>query len=261
MHVRFLSDGSEYRSYGGGSGFSKRKDTGGIFWWTILITFLMGVATFCWFFSIMVLSHPEKPFNYRVLAKFDKLDDLRPFSKYTIPGGKFLASKELFAEFFAFSHEQLVVKNDMLKRSYIRNYKHEQPIYVTGKFEVVTTRPLEKTDVIADGWVVRARSLELEDVDVEILMPGLKSPADPYQVGDMLMLDQNNTFAAVLNVQKYAHDRLCATLMPLTYSGLNSRDGKPTKMQPPKLLNMSAYWPVSRDPEAAAEKVAAQSGE
>lgn len=258
MHVRFLSDGNEYRSFGGGS-FSKKKDTGGVFWWTILITFLMGVATFCWFFSIMVFSHPEKPFNYRILAKFDKLDALRPFSKYSVPGGKFLPSRDLLAEFFAFSHEQLAVKNDMLKRAYIRNYKQEQPIYVTGEYEVMYARPLTKTDVVTDGWVVRGRSVDLEDVEVEIVMPSTALKKDPYQVGDRIKLDQKNTFAAALHVQKFDHDRMCVTLMPITYEGLG-KEGAATKLAPPSKLNMDAFWPISREPDAA-EKVAVQGGE
>jgi hypothetical protein len=257
MHVRFLSDGNEYRSYGGGS-FSKKKDTGGIFWWTILITFLMGVATFCWFFSIMVFSHPEKPFNYRILARFDKLDPLRKYSSYTIPGGKFLPSRELLAEFFAFSHDQLAVKNDMLKRAYIRNYKQEQPIYVTGEYEVVHTRPLTAADVVTSGWIIRARAVDLEDVDVEIIMPGMKAAADPYQVGDKIKLDQKSTFTAALHVQKFEHDRVCVTLMPLTYAGLNTKEGKPAVMSPPEKLNMEAYWPISREPVDSGEKVAAK---
>jgi hypothetical protein len=49
--------------------------------------------------------------------------------------------------------------------------------------------------------------------------------------------------------------------MPITYGGLSSREGKPVKLAPPNLLNMEAYWPVSRDPEVAVEKVAVQGGE
>jgi hypothetical protein len=51
MQIRFLSDGNEYRSYGGGS-FSKKKDSGGIFWWTILITLADGLRHF-----LLVLQH------------------------------------------------------------------------------------------------------------------------------------------------------------------------------------------------------------
>ncbi|MBL9133611.1 MAG: hypothetical protein JNG86_20545 [Verrucomicrobiaceae bacterium] len=208
----------------------------------------------------MVFSHPEKPFNYRILAKFDKLDPLRPFSKYTVPGGKFLPSRDLLAEFFAFSHEQLAVKNDMLKRAYIRNYRQEQPTYVTGEYEVMHARPLGAGDVVTSGWVVRARSVDLEDVEIEIVMPGAKAAPDPYQAGDRIKLDQKTTFAAALHVQKFDHDRVCVTLMPITYDGLAGKEGKAFKMAPPEKLNMEAFWPISRDPESA-EKVAVQGGE
>ena len=247
MQIRFLSDGNEFRSYGGGS-FSKKKDSGGIFWWSILITLLMGFATFCWFFSIMVFALPEKPFNYRGLARFDKLDPLRKFTTYTVPQGKFLPPRDLLTEFYAFTSDQLAVKNDMLKRSYIRNYKQEQPMYVKGSYEVINARPLSSSDVITEGWVVRARSTDIEDVDIEIVLPGNKANADPYQVGDTIVLDQKNTFTAALHVQKFDQERVCVTLMPLAYQGFGAKDGKPLEMKPPEKLNMEAYWPLTRDP-------------
>lgn len=262
MQIRFLSDGNEFRSYGGGS-FSKKKDTGGIFWWSILITLLVGFATFCWFFSIMVFAHPEKPFNYRVLARFDKLDPLREFTAFTVPQGKFLPARELLSEFYPFSRDQLAVKNDMLKRSYIRNYKQEQPLYVKGSFQVIDVRPLTASDVFTEGWVVRARSSDIEDVDIEIVMPG-KGAVDPYHVGDVVLLDQKNTFAAALHVQKFDQERLCLTVMPLAYQGLGSGD-KLFKLKPPQKLNMDAYWPLTSDPnkavlEGSTDKVAAKEG-
>jgi hypothetical protein len=249
MQIRFLSDGNEFRTYGGG--FSKKKEPSGIFWWTILITLLMGIATFCWVFSIMVFAHPEKPFYYRVLARFDKLDPLRKFTNYTVPQGEFLAARDLWADFDALSLGQLHVKNDILKRSYIRNYKQEQPIYVKGTFQVVNSRPLTTSDFITEGWVVRARSTDIEDVDIEIVLPGNKDDVDPYQAGDALVLDQKNTFAAALHVQKFDQERVCVTLVPLAYQGFAAKDGKQFDMKPPARLNMDAYWPLTRDPGAA----------
>lgn len=258
MQIRFLSDGNEYRSYGGGS-FSKKKDSGGIFWWSILITLLLGFATCCWFFSIMVLAHPEKPFNYRVLAKFDKLDPLRKFTTFTVPQGKFLPARELLSEFYGFNSEQLAVKNDLLKRSYIRNYKQEQPLYVKGSFQVINARPLSAKDVITEGWVVRARSTEIEDVDIEIVLPGNHADADPYHAGDTIVLDQKNTFTAALHVQKFDQERVCVTLVPLAYQGFNSKEGGDFAMKPPAKLNMDAYWPLTSDPGAGdTEKVVLQ---
>jgi hypothetical protein len=247
MQVRFLSDGSEYRSYGGG-GFSNKKESGGIFWWTILITLLMGAATFCWFFSIMVFAHPEKPFNYRLLSKLEKVEPLRPFPPYYAPNGRFVTAKQVLTDFYAFTPEQMAVKNDLMKRAYIKNYTEDDPIYVKGEFIVSSARQLNDTDVMTGGWVVRARAVDMEDVDVELLMPGLKGGEAPYSEGDSLVLTQKSAFAAMLHVQKLKLDRVSVTLIPITYQGIAMGSGKSTKMTPPELLNMDAFWPVTKDP-------------
>lgn len=247
MQIRFLNDGSEYRSYGGG-GFSNKKESGGIFWWTILITLLMGAATFCWFFSIMVFAHPEKPFNYRLLSKLEKVEPLRPFPPYYAPNGRFLSAKQVLTDFYAFTPEQLAVKNDLMKRAYIKNFREEDPIYVKGEFIVKNVRPLTEGDVMKQGWVVRARAVDMEDVDVELLMPGAKSEEAPYAEGDKLELTQKSAFAAMLHVQKLKLDRISVTLVPITYQGIASGHGEPIKMEPPEVLNMDAYWPITKDP-------------
>jgi hypothetical protein len=248
MQVRFLSDGSEYRSYGGGS-LSQKKEKGGIFWWAILITLLMGAATFCWFFSIMVFSHPEKPFNYKVLAKFNKLTPLRPYSIYTTPNGKTFGPRDIFGEFYAYSPDQLNVRNDLFKRSYLKNYQHEQPIYLLGNYRVLSTRPLNKEDVFTDGWIVRARATDLEDMDVELVMPGLASDAAPYAVGDTFNLQKRN-YATALHIQRMEEDRICVTVLPLAYkaSAKAGQEIKEITLEPPTQLNMEGYWPITRDP-------------
>lgn len=258
MHIRFLSDGSEFRSYGGGS-FSKKKESdGGIFWWAILITLLMGAATFSWFFSIMVFQHPEKPFNYKMLAKFKKLEPLRPWTTFTVPDGKKLTPRELLTEFYPYSATQMGVKNDMLKRSFIRNYKHEKPLYVVGSYKVLSLRMLTEKDVISEGWVVRARATDLEDMDIEILMPGLTVKDEPFRVGDVVMMDANKPQVTALHVQRLDGDRMCVTAVPLAYTNF-TKDSAALKMTPPAALNMDAYWPVSRDTGSAMAAEAADS--
>jgi hypothetical protein len=202
----------------------------------------------------MVFSHPEKPFNYKMLAKFKKLESLRPFTVYTAPHGKFLSARDLLTEVFPYSHDQMAVRNDLLKRSYIRNYKHEQPTYLKGNFNVISARRLAPTDVVGKGWVVRVRATDLEDVDVEILMPNLTADAPPYQAGETLTLDQKQTFASTLHVQRMDGDRICVTVVPLAYQGFISKVGA-IAMTPPDKLNMDAYWPITRDPGLIAESV------
>jgi hypothetical protein len=250
MHIRFLSDGSEFRSYGGGNFSKKKEGNGGIFWWAILITLLMGAATFSWFFSIMVFQHPEKPFNYKMLAKFKKLEPLRPWTTFSVPNGKKLNARELMTEFYPYTAEQMAVKNDSLKRAFIRNYKHEQPIYVLGGYKVLSLRTLTEKDVVSNGWVVRARSSDLEDVDIEILMPSLTIKDEPFRVGDDFVMDSTKPQVTALHVQRMDGDRICVTTMPLAYSTF-TKASEALSMTPPEMLNMEAYWPVTRDTGSA----------
>ena len=261
MQIQFLNDGTEYRSHGGGN-FSKTKPNSGLFWWTILITLLMGAAIFCWFFSIVLFSHPEKPLHYRLLAKVKKLELLRKFSPLSVPQGKFLTPRELLSEYFNDSAEHLTVGNDQLKRAYIKNYKEQAPKYVKGAFTVVAARELKSTDVFTQGWVLRARADDIEDVDIEIIFPGVTSAPVAYVPGDKLTLDQTSTFASTVHVQKLPLDRICVTVLPLAYQGFKVAAVGELQMDVPALLNMDAPWPVARDlDEVQGQKVAAKSAQ
>jgi len=258
MRIQFLNDGSEFRTYGGGS-FSKAKSTGGLFWWTLLIFLLLALATVSWFFSIWVFAHPEKPFSYNLLNRLEKLEPIRRWSLRTVPNGQILTSNKLLEDYFYFSPEQLRVANDMMKRNYIKNFKDHSPVYVAGAFHVLAARPLSKNDVFTQGWVVVARSNEIEDVDVELLLPGLVSDAAPYKEGDPLLIEKKKTFASVVHVQRLDSERIQATLVSLLYQSAPGKEaGVPATgdavatLAPPERLNMEAAWPVSRDLKIAA---------
>lgn len=255
MRQLFLSDGNELRSFGGGN-LARKNESASLFWWTIVITLMMGLATFCWFFSIMITQHPEKPLNYRVLAKLDRLPVIRKFTVYSVPDGAAKSARELLAAYYAYTPEQLQVANNILKRAYIRNYdKQDPPVYLTGQYEVLEARPLGETDVIREGWVVRCRAADLEDVDVEILMPGLASGSAPFEAGEQITLDKRATFAALVHVERLGEDRLCATAVPLVYGGFKTAGGDLPAMNPPRQLNLEAGWPVSADPGVTAKMV------
>ncbi len=254
MHVKFLSDGTEYRSFGGGN-FARNKPGSGLFWWTILITLLMGLATFCWFFSIFVFSHPEKPFSYRLLGKLNKLEPIRKFSPLLVPQGKFMSARAMLGEYYSYESDQLAVANDVLKRAYIKNYKELAPKYLVGDFTVIASRPLAKSDVFAAGWIVRARSNEMEDVEIEYVFPGSSITRVPFTMGEKISLrereskdGQKPTFASAINVQKLPEDRICVTVVPLTYEGATAT-GETLALEAPAMLNMDASWPVAVDLE------------
>jgi len=259
MQPRFLSDGRELRSFGGGS-LSRKNNNASLFWWTIAITFMMGLATFCWFFSIMVFQHPEKPLNYKVLAKVNKLPVIRKFSIYTVPNGSAKSAKELLSSYFAYTPDQLEVSNHILKRAYILNYdRQDPPIYLTGSFQVMEVRKLTDEDVVTEGWIVRTRSTEIEDVDIEVVMPSLSVAAAPFAEGDVLMLDKRSTFAALVHVERLGDDRFCGTVVPLVYAGFKTDGGEALTMNPPVKLNLDAGWPLTVDP-GVFPKVVAEGG-
>ncbi len=207
----------------------------------------MGAATFCWFFSIVLFAQPEKPFHYRILAKVKKLEPLRKFSPLSVPQGKFLGPREVLAQYYSHTPEFLSLENDLLKRAYIRNYKDQTPKYVKGEFTIIGARELKEADVFSEGWVARARANEIEDVDIEIIFPGVKIAPVGYVTGDKIKLDQTTTFASTVHVQKLPGDRICVTVLPLAYQGFEIAKVGTVKMDVPQALNMDAPWPVARD--------------
>lgn len=273
MRVQFLSDGSEYRSYGGGNFSKKTKPESGLFWWTIGITLLLGLATASWFFSILVFAHPEKPFNYDLLVKFNKLEGIRKYSQLSVPHGQFLTGGKLLEEFFYFTPEQFRVHNDLLKRHYIRNFKEKNPTYVRGSFEVISARRLDKDDVFQSGWVVLARDSEIEDVDIELVLPGLSTSEAPFKKGEVIPLDTGSTkttYASLVHVQRQGDgQKIRVTLVPLVYElPASQASAQTTAFAPPEKLNLKARWPISADMDEAEagnadapQNVAAQTAE
>ncbi|MBL9117668.1 MAG: hypothetical protein JNJ83_21860 [Verrucomicrobiaceae bacterium] len=255
MKVQFLSDGSEYRSYGGGN-FSKKKGDSGLFWWTIGITMLLAMATASWFFSILVFAHPEKAFNYNLLVKFNKLEGIRKYSKLTVPHGKYYTGSKLLDEYHYFTPEQFRVHNDTLKRHYIRNFKEKNPVYVSGNFEVTGVRKLGPSDVFQSGWVALARDVELDDVELEVILPGLPSDKAPYEVGSKIAIDTTSTkttYANLIHIQRMEGQKLRASVIPLVYECNMGEEGKAVvDFDPPAKLNMAGTWPIAGQFEVAA---------
>ena len=236
----------------------KRSD-GGLFWWSIAITLLIGLATFSWFFCIYVFTHPETPFNYGLLNRFHKLEALRTFSEKDAPPGKTFAHKDMYQTFYDFTEENLKQKNTDLHRAYITNYKEERPIYVRGHFKVVHARPLTKSDVFTCGTVARAVALveddkEYRSVILEYILPSNTPPKDHFLPGDILKLDTADQagklrrYASLLNVKRQDDDGMVFTVVPLAYGEhANPQAGFSIRGEPPVLLNMEGKWPITDD--------------
>ena len=245
-----------------------RRTDGGLFWWSIAITVLIGLAVFSWFFCIYVFTHPEKPFNYGLLNRFHKLEPLRVFSEQNAPGGKTFAHKDAYQQFYYLAGENLAQKNNELHRAYITNYRDERPIYLRGSFKVVYSRQLTTDDVFTCGTIARAVALveddkEYRNVTIEYILPSKMPPKEQLLPGDILKIDTTDQtgklrrFASLLNVQRQQDDAMIFTVVPLAYGEHgNAQAGLSIKGEPPDLLNMKGKWPITDEAVGAATTVA-----
>jgi hypothetical protein len=261
MPIQFLHDGSDFRSYGGGSFAKDSRGSGGLFWWTIAIFLLLALATVSWFASIMVFKYPEKPLHYRLLTRMGKLEEIKKFTPSKMPRGQVVSPTRLLEDYGFFTSDRLRVTNDGWKRGYIRNFIDQGPVYVNGSFVVQAARQLTADDAFTSGWIVVARASELEDVRVELVFPGLALTDAPFHAGDVITVDNKKIYASTLHLQKRDGDCVTATLVPLLYDQVTMPDGSVAKLEVPKVLNMEAAWPIWRDvviDEAASQPAVAK---
>ncbi len=235
-------------SSGGRAVVAKRTDAS-LFWWTILITLLLGITTLSWFFSIYIFAHPEKPLNYSILTKLEKLEPPKQFSALNVPSGPFLTPKAAYAKYFGLTEPLLDIDNSRLKRRYIQNYETDTPTYLRGTYRIYQVRKLTKDDVFSSGLIVRARAHDYPTVVAEFLFP-TKSALDADQqkiftVGDDLQLNRNSTFASLLHVEKLPEDNLCFTLVPLAYGTFEVPGTGQLSLAPPAELNLAGTWPIT----------------
>ena len=269
LNVEFMSAS---RSSYSRTATQKPADTG-LFWWTIIITLLLGAAIASWFFSIYIFAYPEKPFNYKLLSRLNKLEDIKKYERNNFPNGKTLGPKAAFQEFDRLSDKQLKDKNGLLRRSYVTNYRaiEDPPIYMRGDYKIYQVRPLDPTDVFTSGLVVRAQAIE--DVEgspleypntlIEFIFPTDGPALAAFNVNDILTIDQRSIFtkdgdkkgdgrrfyASLLNIERLPQNKLLFTLVPLLYGNceINGDPDAKLSMAPPKKLNMDGRWPVTEE--------------
>lgn len=246
--------GAWSRSAGG----TMQRTDGGIFWWAVAITILLGFAAFSWFFCISVFSHPEKPMHYELLSRFDKLEKIRRFTDADAPTGKAFTRTELRETFGNFSPDSLGDKSSELRRAYLTNYRDDRPIYVRGRFRILHARPLQATDAFTSGVVARAVALaddgsEDRSVILEYILPAKKIPKANFGPGDIIEIDtseageRRKVHAALLNIQRLPDSGMVFTALPLVYGehALSATTENRILAEPPARLNLRAAWPVT----------------
>ncbi|MGI8603612.1 MAG: hypothetical protein ACR2OZ_11525 [Verrucomicrobiales bacterium] len=263
LHVTLMNAS---RSHYGKSGkaLSRKQSDPWLFWWTIAIFVLLGLATFSWFFSLYVFRHPENPKNYRLLSRVGKLEPLTKFNEQTVPQGKFLTPKEAYAKFFNYTNDELTAQNGLFKRNYIQNYAEQQPVYIKGEYRIYKVTELSPRDAFPSGLIVRAKARELPNVSIEFVLPADQLPKGRPPYGDDLILKTNDNFASILHVSRLSEDSLCLTVVPLTYWSYPVSHEEFISLTPPAKLNLDSRWPVTDDiptPEAEKGRVAGVPGQ
>lgn len=222
-----------------------------LFGWTIFIILLAGFAAACWIGSFYIFGHPEKAFSYGMLRTLGKIEPPRRFELTAAPRGQFLDANKLLERFGTMPPQQLASSNEILLRSYLRNYdQHKQLVpYVIGPFNIMGTFRLGSNNFFPEGVVALARSTENPAVLLELIFPS--TPENVANLERMLLtgldlkLVKTLDLTAVINARMLPDGRLTITAVPLLYGNYTSSDSTGTfSLEPPQSLNVSEGLPI-----------------
>jgi len=194
-----------------------RHQSGSPILWIAAIAVLIGLNFASWVFCMIVFGKPERPLNYKLLTKLEKLDPIRGFMPVTAPRGKFYSAKDLYARIFTFRPNELRAYNGILKRNYLKNYiEVDDIVFLSGEFVVDSVQEMRQDDVFTSGLVVRGRSTTFPDVILDFALPSEEPPTRFELVkGDVIQVPESSTCAALLNVERLDDAVMVFTVAPL----------------------------------------------
>ncbi len=222
-----------------------------LFLWTVFILLLIGAAFACWLGSFYIFGHPEEPKPYKILKKLGKIDPPKRFEVIAAPPGEFLTPQKLFERYSKMTRLELERENAELLRNYIKNYRETKKLvpYATGRYEIISSYELQKSDMFPSGVVALAQAIEYPQVLIEHVytsaptaIPALRSM---LQTGLDVKLERTHDLAAVIHVERTFDGRLQFTVMPLLYGTYALKQGVGTfGLEPPDDLNIDAGVPI-----------------
>jgi len=237
--------------YGYNEDGDEPKGRDNLFLWTVFILLLVGLAFACWLGSFYIFGHPEHPKAYALLKKLKKLEAPLRFEVTAAPPGEFLSASRLFERYSKLSRLELERENAELLRNYLKNFRETKKLvpYVTGRYVILDSYDLKKTDMFSTGVVALAQAAEYPQVLIEHVytaaprnVPALRAM---LQTGLDMKLERTNDLAAVVHVEKSAEGRLQFTVVPLLYGAYAVKQGSGTfSLEPPLDLNMEPGLPV-----------------
>ncbi|MBV8141883.1 MAG: hypothetical protein JOZ60_07560 [Verrucomicrobia bacterium] len=222
-----------------------------LFGWTVFILLLCGFAVACWIGTFYVFTHPEEPFNYHILEKLKKLDPPKRFALTAAPTGEFMGPDKLLAKYGAMSSWQIDEESKNLLRSFLRNYDHQvgKIPYVTGRFTVLDSFPLVRTNFCDSGAAVIAQSVDVPTIYLEHLFPAgaeqLPAMQRTLTTGLGIELRRSYDLSAIIHIENIGGGRLLFTCIPLLYGPYGTTQGTSGfQLDPPKSVNLKAGLPL-----------------
>lgn len=221
---------------------------GNLVLWIAVIAVLIGLNFASWSFCMWVFGQPEHPFNYRILTKLNRLAPIHGFTPVSAPRGTFQSPKDLYAWAFPFSASDLQAYNGILKRRYIRNFEDRADTpFLTGEFTVLSVRPMAKNDVFSSGYVILGRSTSFPDAIVDYALPS-EAPANIHLApGSTFRIDEANTCAVLLNVDRLGDGTMIFTVVPLVERTYEFGEAGSIQVTAPSRIHLDPeHWPISR---------------
>ena len=229
----------------------QQSETDNLFGWTVFILLMCGFAVACWIGTFYIFTHPEEPFNYQILAKLKRLDPPKRFELTAAPAGEFLTPDKLLTKFGVMTAGQLDEASKNLLRSYLRNYDHQvgKIPYVTGKFTVLGSFPMDPNKFLDSGSAVLAQSVEVPTIYLEHLFPASTEHVPAMRrtltTGLGIELRRSYDLSAVIHIQELGNARLLFTCVPLLYGPYGTtQGGSGFQLDPPRNVNVKAGLPL-----------------
>ena len=195
-------------SWSRGAAATVERTEGGIFWWAVAITLLLGLATFSWFFSFMVFTHPQKPMNYAILDLTNYKDDRPVYVK-----GR-----------FRIIHARPLGATDVFTKG------------IVARAIAINEHDKEYRNVVIE-YVIPTRSASSAQFGT----------GDIIEIDTSSQRNKRRLHATLLNVQHQPDESLVFTVVPLVYGEHAVDAGKGTSIiaEPPARLNLKATWPIT----------------
>lgn len=183
------------------------------FWWTLINLLALAFAVLSWTGCHFLFNFPEKPWNYSVLQKINRLPEITFFKGSELPKATTLPPRQLYGMIYQRQKDNedhhkhldattLQTLNLQLKRNYITNFKKPMNLnYVRGTWRILSVRELSEKDFVSQGFAVLAQALAIPPeqenssnpellpipVELEIILPtapGVNIPPDTEITAD-----------------------------------------------------------------------------